>query len=81
VDEQKPTFDDVRDILLTDVAIKIQLSPSLYRLAVERMDTLATWLDREGSELAGLVTLLYAQGSMSVMLLQVEHRRRLAFTS
>jgi hypothetical protein len=66
VNEQRPTFDDVRDILLTDVAIRIQLSPSLYRLAVERMDTLAEWLDREGSELAGCVTLLYPQGSMAV---------------
>lgn len=66
MNEQKPTFDDVRDILLTDVAIRIQLSPSLYRLAVERMDTLAEWLDREGSELAGRVTLLYPQGSMAV---------------
>jgi len=62
----KPTFDDVRDLLLTDVAIRIQLSPTLHRLAVERMDTLAEWLDREGSPLSGCVQLLYPQGSMAV---------------
>ncbi len=58
--------DDVRDVLLSDVAIRIQLSPSNYRLAVERVETLAAWLDREGSELAGRVVLVYAQGSMAI---------------
>lgn len=62
----KPTFDDIRDLLLTDVAIRIQLSPTLHRLAVERMDTLAEWLDREDSPLSGCVQLLYPQGSMAV---------------
>src|SRR5437763_14021735 len=59
-------LDDVRDVLLTDIAIRIQLSPSNYRLAVERVETLAAWLDREGSELAGRVRLVYPQGSMAI---------------
>ena len=59
-------IDDVRDVLLADIAIRIQLSPSNYRLAVERVETLATWLDREGSELAGRVRIVYAQGSMAI---------------
>lgn len=63
---QKLVFDDVRDILLTDVAIRIQLSPTLHRLAVRRMETLAEWLDRMGSPLAGRVQLIYPQGSMAV---------------
>lgn len=66
MNEQRPSFDDVRDLLLTDVAIRIQLSPTLHRLAVERMETLADWLDREDSPLAGRVQLLYPQGSMAV---------------
>ena len=66
MNEPKPSFDDVRDLLLTDVAIRIQLSPTLHRLAVERMETLADWLDREDSPLAGRVQLLYPQGSMAV---------------
>ena len=64
--QSPPMLNDVRDILLTDVAIRIQLSPSSYRLAVERVETLAAWLDREGSELAGRVRLVYPQGSMAV---------------
>jgi hypothetical protein len=57
---------DVRDILLMDVAVRIQLSPSNYRVAVERVETLANWLDREGSELAGRISLVYPQGSMAI---------------
>lgn len=60
------TLNDVRDVLLADVAIRIQLSPTNYRLAVERVETLATWLDREGSPLAGRVRLVYPQGSMAI---------------
>jgi len=59
-------LDDVRDLLLADVAIQIQLSPSNYRLAVERVETLAAWLDRDGSVLAGRVQLVYPQGSMAI---------------
>ena len=58
--------EDVRNVLLADVAIRIQLSPSNYRLAVERLETLADWLDREGSDLAGRVQLAYPQGSMAI---------------
>lgn len=57
---------DVRDVLLADVAIRIQLSPTNHRIAVERVDTLAAWLDRPGSELAGRVRIVYAQGSMAI---------------
>lgn len=63
-----PKFEltDVRDVLLTDVAIRIQLSPTNHRTAVKRVDTLAEWLDRPGSELAGRVRIVYAQGSMAI---------------
>jgi hypothetical protein len=64
--ESKFDANDVKDVLLADVAIRIQLSPTNYRLATKRMEALADWLDREGSELAGLVQLVYAQGSMAV---------------
>lgn len=64
--QAKFTLNDVRDVLLTDVAIRIQLSPTNYRLAVERVQTLADWLDREGSPLAGRVRLVYPQGSMAI---------------
>ena len=54
------------DVLLADVAIRIQLSRTSHRTAVERYETIGRWLDREGSPLRGLVTLLYPQGSMAI---------------
>jgi hypothetical protein len=57
---------DVKDALLTDIAVRIQLPPSLYQRAIERVETLAQWLDRPGSELAGRVTIVYPQGSMAI---------------
>jgi hypothetical protein len=59
-------INDTRDILLADVAIKIQLSPTQYKLAVSRVETLSDWLDREDSVLRGRVKLVYAQGSMAI---------------
>jgi hypothetical protein len=64
--EQKFDTGDLRDVLLTDVAIRIQLSPTNHRLAVQRMETLAEWLERDDSELKGRVRLVYPQGSMAI---------------
>lgn len=69
-------IDDVRDILLADVAIKLQLSPTQHKLAVERLETLAQWLDRAGSPLASKVTLVYAQGSMAINATIAAHTKR-----
>jgi hypothetical protein len=60
------TVSDARDLLLTDVAIRIQLPPSRYRLAVTRIATLSEWIDREASPLRDHVKLMYAQGSMAI---------------
>lgn len=54
------------DVLLADVAIRIQLSRTDYRKAEERYETLGNWIDRRGSSLEGLVQLVYAQGSMAI---------------
>lgn len=64
--EQRFDAGDVRDVLLTDVAIRVQLSPTNHRLAVQRMETLAEWLERDDSELKGRVRLVYPQGSMAI---------------
>jgi hypothetical protein len=56
---------DLADILLADVAIRIQLSKTDHDKAVDRFDTMRDWIDREGSDLHGLVSLLYPQGSMA----------------
>lgn len=54
------------DVLLADVAIRIQLSETDHGKAERRYQTINEWLDRDGSLLQGLVTLLYPQGSMAV---------------
>jgi len=56
----------VADALLFEIAKRIQLSPTNYRVAVERYQTISEYLDRDGSPLRGLVTRLYPQGSMAV---------------
>ena len=54
------------DELLADIAIRTQLSRTAHRLAEERYETIQRWIERDGSLLAGLVELLYPQGSMSI---------------
>ncbi len=54
------------DILLADIAIRVQLSPTQHRLATERYKTLDQWIQREDSPLHGRVEATYAQGSMSI---------------
>ena len=59
-------FGDPLDELFADIAIRIQLSQTAYRKAVERYQALSQWVEREGSPLAGLVDLSYPQGSMAI---------------
>src|SRR4051812_33638904 len=54
------------DLLLADVAIRVQLTNTDYRKAVERYHAVADWLDRPGSLLQGRVNRLYAQGSVAI---------------
>ena len=62
----RPPLSEPVDVLLADVAIRIQLSRTDYRKAEERYETLGNWIDRRGSPLEGLVQLVYAQGSMAI---------------
>ena len=54
------------DVLLADVAIRIQLSASAYSKAEQRYKTLSEWIDRRSSPLEGRIQLVYAQGSMAI---------------
>jgi hypothetical protein len=56
---------DEGDVLLADVAARIQLAPSDYAVAEGRYHTLANWVDREGSLLQGKVGLVYGQGGVA----------------
>jgi hypothetical protein len=66
------------DILLADIAIRVQLTATDYGKAVSRYQTINDWLEREDSALRGRVRLLYAQGSMAIGAnhrLKAAHRR------
>lgn len=54
------------DLLLADVAIRVQLTNTDYNKAVERYHSVADWLDRPESLLQGRVNRLYAQGSIAI---------------
>ena len=48
-------LDTPLDALLADIAIRIQLSETAHRKAVERYESIQRWIERDGSPLAGLV--------------------------
>ena len=54
------------DMLLADVAIRVQLSRTDYNKAVDRYQTINDWIERDGSPLEDRVRVFYAQGSMAV---------------
>lgn len=54
------------DILLADVAIRVQLSATDHKLAVERYNTINNWIERDSSPLKDRVELFYPQGSMAI---------------
>ena len=53
------------DVLLADVAIRIQLSHTDYERATQRYRTINEWIERDGSPLKDRVQLFYPQGSMA----------------
>ena len=57
---------DPVDVLLADVAIRVQLSRTDYGKAVERYEAVNAWIERDGSLLKDRVELFYAQGSMAI---------------
>jgi hypothetical protein len=62
----KSDLPEVVDILLADIAIRIQLTRTDHDKAVDRFDVMRNWIDRPASPLRGLVRLMYPQGSMAI---------------
>jgi hypothetical protein len=54
------------DELLRDIADKIQLSATDYRLAQDRYRTIARWLENDNSPVRHMSPLLYPQGSFRI---------------
>ena len=61
-----PQLTETTDILLADVAIRVQLSRTDYNKAVDRYQTINDWIERDGSPLKDLIQLFYPQGSMAI---------------
>ena len=62
----KSALPEVVDILLADIAIRIQLTKTNHDKVVDRFEVMRDWIDRPGSPLHGLVALMYPQGSMAI---------------
>jgi hypothetical protein len=56
----------VLDVMLADIAVRVQLTPTDYRRAVAHYEAINEWLDREDSPLHGQVQLLYPQGGFMI---------------
>ncbi len=54
------------DMLLTSVAIRVQLSQTDYNKAVQHYQAINNWIERDESSLKDVVTLFYPQGSMAI---------------
>ncbi|MGJ4953208.1 hypothetical protein [Bradyrhizobium sp. HKCCYLS20291] len=54
------------DVMLTDVAIRIQLSPTDYQLAVDHYHAINEWLERDDSPVKGQVHDFYPQGGFAI---------------
>jgi hypothetical protein len=56
----------VVDVMLADVAVRIQLSPTDYQLAVDHYHAINEWLERDDSLLRGCVRDFYPQGGFAI---------------
>ena len=54
------------DAILADIAVNVQLPPSLHDKATDRYDAVRKYAERDGSPLKGRITRFYPQGSMAI---------------
>src|ERR1700686_3986841 len=54
------------DVMLADVAVRIQLSPTDYQLAIDHYHAISEWLERDGSALKGFLCAFYARGGLAI---------------
>ena len=59
-------MEDPLDVLLADIAIRVQLSATAHGKAVQRYEAVRGWIERAGSPLTNRVELFYPQGSMAI---------------
>ena len=56
----------VLDIMLADIAVRIQLTPTDYQKAIDHFEAINEWIDREDSPLHGRVQVFYPQGGFMI---------------
>src|SRR5260370_27487964 len=56
----------VLDIMLADIAVRVQLTPSDYQKAIDHYQAINEWIDREDSAVHGRVQLFYPQGGFMI---------------
>jgi hypothetical protein len=54
------------DVMLADVAVRVQLSPTDYQRAIDHYHAMHEWIERDESPLFGLVTDFYTQGGFAI---------------
>ena len=54
------------DVMLADVAVRIQLSPTDYQRAIDHYHAIHEWIEREDSPLFGLAIDFYTQGGFAI---------------
>jgi Second Messenger Oligonucleotide or Dinucleotide Synthetase domain len=63
----------VLDVMLTDIAVRIQLAPSDHQKAVDHYEAINEWIDREDSILHKRVQLFYPQGGFMISATTARH--------
>lgn len=56
----------VLDVMLADIAVRVQLTPTDHTLAEDRYKTINEWIEREDSPLHGRVDAFYPQGGFMI---------------
>jgi Second Messenger Oligonucleotide or Dinucleotide Synthetase domain len=54
------------DVMLADVAVRIQLSPTDHQRAIDHYHAIHEWIERDDSPLFGLITDFYTQGGFTI---------------
>ena len=54
------------DVMLADIAVRIQLAPTDHNRAIRHSDAIQEWIEREGSPLHGRVQISYGQGGFAI---------------
>jgi hypothetical protein len=54
------------DVMLADIAVRIQLSPTDYERAIDHYHAIHEWIERDASPLFGLVLDFYTQGGFAI---------------